>query len=150
MMIKDPIFKICYDRIPQKDKKKEKLRLQQEKEKEKHQKQEEAAKAKQSQLLMKNGATALALWSPLKNHIGAIMRHPYFPDLNLQAVEAARRIDAFAQSLQADIVASRSASSTHVYTHDLGDVKKIRSDINENNRLCNSLAQMLEMVGRFR
>ena len=150
MMIKDPIFKICYDRIPQKVKKKEKLRLQQDKENEKRQKQEEASKAKRSQLLVKNGASVLAAWSPLNNQIGAIMRHPSFADLNLQAVGAARRIAAFAQSLQADIVASRSESSTHVYTHDLRDVKKIRSDISENKRLCNSIDQMLEMVGRFR
>ena len=78
------------------------------------------------------------------------MRHPSFADLNLQAVGAARRIAAFAQSLQADIVASRSVSSTHVYTHDLCDLKKIRSDINENKRTCNSLDQLLEMAGRFR
>ena len=99
---------------------------------------------------MKNAASVTAAWLPLHNQIAAIMRHPMFADLNMQAAGEARRIDAFAKSLEADITASRSASSTHVYTHDLCEVKKIRSDINENKRTCNSLDQLLEMAGRFR
>ena len=144
------IFKICYDRIQQKDQKKEKLRLQHEKEEAKRQKHEEFARAKQSKLIVKNAASVVAAWSPLKNQIGAIMRHPAFADLNMQAAGEARRIDAFAKSLEADIIASRSESSTHVYTHDLCDVKKVRGEISENKRTCNSLEQLLEMAGRFR
>ena len=68
----------------------------------------------------------------------------------MQAAGEARRIDAFSEALEADIIASRSESSTHVYTHDLCDLKKIRSDLNENKRTCNSLDQLLEMASRFR
>ena len=144
------IFKICYDRIQQKDQKKEKLRLQNEKEAAKRQKLEDAAKDKQKKLIVKNAASVVAAWSPLKNQIGAIMRHPAFVDLNMQAVAEARRIDVFAKSLEADIIASRSESSTHVYTHNLCEVKKVRGEISENKRTCNSLEQLLEMAGRFR